>query len=302
MTQLIVKRPVDFLYKAGDYVFLKLPEIGIFSWHAFTITSCPEEKGTCVLFHCMTHFSFSFFNFLFLVSILIFSSSSFTSFTSSSSVFVEVLWFHIKAAGNWTRTLHTHYEQRFTATERWDDVSIQSDDLGTLTRNDFEDLRHQHIQSKSGCEKRIQNLPNLDSLVFLDGPYSASAVSLFDTEHAVLISAGIGVAPFAAVLGSALHYFRDRPIISGSQTKRTGKLKTLDFIWVVREHSSFEWFLELLHQCENEQLAGRGFVDLQLYVTSLPLTVRSKNWVGLRELLQSVIQQRIQNCPKKMTE
>lgn len=45
MTQLIIPRPSNFKFKAGDYVFVNIPIIANNEWHPFTISSAPELKG-----------------------------------------------------------------------------------------------------------------------------------------------------------------------------------------------------------------------------------------------------------------
>ncbi|CAN8027832.1 unnamed protein product, partial [Ixodes persulcatus] len=40
---LVLKRPPDFDYHPGDYVFLNIPCLARFEWHPFTISSAPEK-------------------------------------------------------------------------------------------------------------------------------------------------------------------------------------------------------------------------------------------------------------------
>ncbi len=44
VTGLVVKRPYNFNFSPGDWVFIRIPEIALFEWHPFTISSAPEEK------------------------------------------------------------------------------------------------------------------------------------------------------------------------------------------------------------------------------------------------------------------
>ena len=32
-------------YRAGDYIFVLIPEIAKYEWHPFTISSAPEQAG-----------------------------------------------------------------------------------------------------------------------------------------------------------------------------------------------------------------------------------------------------------------
>ena len=42
---------------------------------------------------------------------------------------------------------------------------------------------------------------------FIDGPYGTGTREVFDTEHAVLIGAGIGVTPMASILQSVWYRY-----------------------------------------------------------------------------------------------
>jgi len=50
VTNLVITRPKNFKYKAGDYVFVNIPIIAKHEWHPFTISSAPEQKGILKLF------------------------------------------------------------------------------------------------------------------------------------------------------------------------------------------------------------------------------------------------------------
>jgi NADPH oxidase 5 len=45
VTHLNIKRPKDFDFQPGDYVFVNIPTIATSEWHPFTISSAPEEPG-----------------------------------------------------------------------------------------------------------------------------------------------------------------------------------------------------------------------------------------------------------------
>lgn len=47
MTHLVLTRPRQFKYKAGDYIFIQIPEMAAHEWHPFTISSAPEQTGVC---------------------------------------------------------------------------------------------------------------------------------------------------------------------------------------------------------------------------------------------------------------
>lgn len=56
VTHLVIKRPPQFDYHPGDYVFVNIPSIAKYEWHPFTISSAPEQEGRlyqCIL--CSTY-------------------------------------------------------------------------------------------------------------------------------------------------------------------------------------------------------------------------------------------------------
>ena len=46
VTHLVIKRPLQFDFHPGDYVFVNIPAIAKYEWHPFTISSAPEQEGT----------------------------------------------------------------------------------------------------------------------------------------------------------------------------------------------------------------------------------------------------------------
>ena len=41
-----ISRPLGFQFKAGDYLFIKIPSLAKYEYHPFTISSAPELQGT----------------------------------------------------------------------------------------------------------------------------------------------------------------------------------------------------------------------------------------------------------------
>ena len=44
VVHLVIKRPRNFKFKAGDYIFINIPAITKYQWHPFTISSAPEQN------------------------------------------------------------------------------------------------------------------------------------------------------------------------------------------------------------------------------------------------------------------
>ncbi len=96
---------------------------------------------------------------------------------------------------------------------------------------------------------------------YLDGPYGSPASDIFDSRIPVLIGAGIGVTPFASILRSILERRR-----GGQGT--TLAMEKIYFIWLNRDQQSFEWFIHLMGQLEDDP-ATKGIVDIRVYLTGL---------------------------------
>ncbi|KAG9241866.1 ferric reductase NAD binding domain-containing protein [Calycina marina] len=98
----------------------------------------------------------------------------------------------------------------------------------------------------------------------IDGPYGAPAEDVFDNEIAVLIGTGIGVTPWAAILKNIWHMRRG--------PKPPKRLRRVEFIWVCKDTTSFEWFQTLLSSLEDqsqEEARGEGneFLRIHTYLT-----------------------------------
>ncbi|XP_053673530.1 uncharacterized protein LOC128723791 [Anopheles nili] len=44
VTHLVIKRPLHFCFRPGDYVFVNIPAIAQYEWHPFTLSSAPEQE------------------------------------------------------------------------------------------------------------------------------------------------------------------------------------------------------------------------------------------------------------------
>lgn len=48
MVKLLIRRPKDFDFQPGEYVYLNVPSLARYEWHPFTISSAPEFEGECL--------------------------------------------------------------------------------------------------------------------------------------------------------------------------------------------------------------------------------------------------------------
>uniref|UniRef100_A0A4W3IC88 NADPH oxidase 5 n=1 Tax=Callorhinchus milii TaxID=7868 RepID=A0A4W3IC88_CALMI len=167
----------------------------------------------------------------------------------------DTIWLHIRSLGQWTNRLYEYFRQP----ER------EGTDLGTQSLS--HNLRN----------KRYQRWPQVCSPLpcYLDGPYGTPTRTIFASEHAVLIGAGIGITPFASILQSIMYRMRKQNCpncnYSWCLTVRVSLCLQVDFIWINRDQKSFEWFVSLLTKLEMDQADqepdGR-FLEMHMYMTS----------------------------------
>ena len=93
---------------------------------------------------------------------------------------------------------------------------------------------------------------------YVDGPYGSPSRHVFESRHAVLIGAGIGVTPFASILESIV-------LRANGRGERPVTLERAHFFWLNRDQYSFEWFAALL--AELERIDGAGVLDVNIWMT-----------------------------------
>ncbi len=89
------------------------------------------------------------------------------------------------------------------------------------------------------------------------------------------------VTPFASILQSIFYRLQNSSIRLSLDNNRMN-LKKVDFVWINRNHKSFEWFIKLLHNLETEQLKlpeYKRILNFHMYITS------ATNRTDIRSLL-----------------
>lgn len=189
-------RKPSMKYKAGQWLFLQVPEVSTTQWHPFTITSCPFDPYVSV---------------------------------------------HVRQVGDFTRALGNALG------------------CGPAQAKDLEGLDPMGMY-----EIAMQNGQTMPKLR-IDGPYGAPAEDVFDNEIAVLIGTGIGVTPWASILKNIWH-MRAGP-------NPPTRLRRVEFIWICKDTSSFEWFQALLSSLEQQSAITAGakggpeFLKIHTYLT-----------------------------------
>ncbi|KAF2839279.1 NADPH oxidase [Patellaria atrata CBS 101060] len=160
-------------------------------------------------------------------------------FTITSCPYDPYISVHVRQVGDFTRSLADALGAGPTQAKLYDEL----DPMGMY------EVALQHGQK----------MPALR----IDGPYGAPAEDVFENEIAVLIGTGIGVTPWAAILKNIWHMR-----LSPNPPKR---LRRVEFIWVCKDTSSFEWFQALLSSLETQSQGqgpdGQDFLRIHTYLT-----------------------------------
>lgn len=164
-------------------------------------------------------------------------------FTITSCPFDPYVSVHVRQVGDFTRSLGDALGAGAAQAKLYDGV----DPMGMY-------------------EVALQNGQQMPALR-IDGPYGAPAEDVFENEIAVLIGAGIGVTPWAAILKNIWH-LRNSP-------NPPTRLRRVEFIWICKDTGSFEWFQTLMSSLEaqsNEAARipgsdGVEFLKIHTYLT-----------------------------------
>ena len=170
------------------------------------------------------------------------STTQWHPFTITSCPFDPYISVHVRQVGDFTKALGDALGAGPTQAREFDEL----DPMGMY-----------EIALANG-----QEMPALR----IDGPYGAPAEDVFENEIAVLIGTGIGVTPWASILKNIWH------LRAGPNPPR--RLKRVEFIWVCKDTSSFEWFQNLLSSLEEQSIVaaeGSGaapeFLRIHTYLT-----------------------------------
>ncbi|KAL9605440.1 MAG: hypothetical protein Q9179_001352 [Wetmoreana sp. 5 TL-2023] len=170
------------------------------------------------------------------------STTQWHPFTITSCPFDPYVSIHVRQVGDWTRDVG----------DALGCGPAQSKELDTLDPSGVYEIALQNHQS----------MPDIR----IDGPYGAPAEDVFDNEIAVLVGTGIGITPWASILKNIWH-LRAGP-------NPPTRLRRVEFIWVCKDTTSFEWFQALLSSLEQQSQsaaaysgAGPEFLRIHTYLT-----------------------------------
>lgn len=301
VTHVVLKRPPDFDYNPGDYVYLNIPSLARCEWHPFTISSAPEKDGVIWL-HIRSYGEWT--NHLYqLFDDYRKKASELGPSAQLSSSTLEMRRLDPKSL-----------EQIGPGFRDFESVVLMPPgDSPRATcafldaNNEIEALMEEGELHRHRNEDYTNVIIAKDPLtVRIDGPYGSPSNHIFRAQHAVLVAAGIGVTPFASILQSIMYrYYQARSICPNcnhcwvaKKPQSIMKLQKVDFIWINRSQESLEWFVRLLSDLEIEQaMFGdvlERFLDIHIYITSA-LDRTDMKAVGL-QLALDLLYERDKRC------
>lgn len=169
------------------------------------------------------------------------SQNQWHPFTITSCPFDPYISIHVRQVGDFTRSLAS---------------ALGAGPEQQSLYNELDPMGMYEVALQKG-----QQMPRIR----IDGPYGAPAEDVFENEVAVLIGTGIGVTPWAAILKNIWHLR-----LSPDPPRR---LRRVEFIWVCKDTTSFEWFQALLSSLEAQSLSMTGpgadaeFLRIHTYLT-----------------------------------
>ncbi|XP_046849727.1 NADPH oxidase 5-like [Xenia sp. Carnegie-2017] len=313
VTHLVIKRPANFDYKPGDYVLVNIPKIAKYEWHPFTISSSPEQSSNI---------------WLHIRAVGTWTKKLYDHYEKEEEE--ECRRTSLKRAVIRRRknikVRESERDNELSASEQRA-KSIRRKRLGIIDEDgDENELREVIFEAKTSSlrrsvKKRINKKQNIELvkfsglkrntitkdsklLIYLNGPYGTPSTDFSEAEHAVLISCGIGVTPFASILKTIMlryqHASHSCPKCSFSWVGKVPfslrKLQKVDFFWINRDQYSFEWFLSLLKELEVQQSEHEGvfsehFLDMHIYMTSA-LRKQDMKALGLQLALELLHEKR----------
>ncbi|GAA5835903.1 hypothetical protein JCM11251_006598 [Rhodosporidiobolus azoricus] len=228
----------SYKYKAGQWLFLNVPDVSGMQWHPFTISSAPDDPYLSVHIRQVGDWTMALGERLGCTPVLAAELNSTASGQYPSSLISKS-----EKSARLARLDSISLSESTYLSERTASIGGRGEEYG---KGEFYDVTASALVAGG-------NLPKIK----VDGPFGAPAEDVFKAEVAVLIGAGIGVTPFASIL---------KNIWYKQQQNRLGALRRVHFIWIAKDTGSIGWFNALLRQLEEAQ-TDPSFLTLSLYLT-----------------------------------
>ncbi|KAI0213699.1 NADPH oxidase 5 [Lamellibrachia satsuma] len=285
VTHLVIEKPDNFHHQPGDYVYVKIPTITKYEWHPFTISSSPEMPDHLWLhIRSMGDWTNKLYDFCRKYKPLNCDHARDCNHDNDDVTRIQ----SDKSADE--SKINMNFEGR-TTPQRRDSITFTRyrSITGSVKRRSAAlpgRISLASIEEKAGAageNRSVAQRRNLSKKVhipiYIDGPFGTSTREIFDTEHAVLIGGGVGITPYASILQSIMFRYltmkrtcvKCEHVWYDDMPRELMKVKKVDFIWINRDQTSFEWFVSLLGQLEmlqTEQGSLGRILDMHLYMTA----------------------------------
>lgn len=187
-------------------------------------------------------------------------------FTLTSSPGESFLELHIRADGDWTTALRDIVSQSSRATSNNKAYSSPSSVQSESQEDEKSSEEKYYIDMTS---PRNPDACAAAFRILVDGPFGAPCQNYKDYSVVVLIGAGIGVTPFASVLGELLSLFnahkcRRCSLVNLPQSVKTRKVY---FLWTIRSRCEAGWFKHLLEAISMQD--AENLIDINIHITSI---------------------------------
>ncbi|KAJ2158431.1 hypothetical protein GGF46_003782 [Coemansia sp. RSA 552] len=254
-----------FGHRVGQYVKVCCPSVSLLQWHPMTISSAPEDKLLTIHFRLDGGWTRDLAGRLG-CKVTAKPRSSSTKQVVATSADISVPPLNIpyhplhqdptvapmfaRAGGNssyvsidmTTKGRHIKFHGTMPSSGPGALKSASTTALDSMAMPPPEGhLSLSRVESGELAVKGGSDLPT----IFIDGPYPAPTEQLFEYEVSIMVAAGIGVTPAAAVLRSIYsQWLYNRDAL---------RSKRVFLFWVYRDLHALEWFKDLLIAIEEEE-------------------------------------------------
>lgn len=212
----IVKENNSFKFNSGEYIFICIPELTIFEWHPFSISSSPLEENLCLHFAVVGNWTDKLKRLIETKGKKINNNiqNKFESSTINNYIFERKKTILSNAISeknvSYKQSVFKNYESKIKLTK--------------FSKQDS------FINSDFKKNQKYLKLPGiyLNVIVYISGPFGNPRVLIEDPKYKMflLVAGGIGITPMQSICNHLLiQYFRGRPLV---------KIK---FIWVMKKRA-----------------------------------------------------------------
>ena len=276
---LTIAKPRGFRYRCGDYLYLNVPEISKYEWHAFTISSAPEFDHLTLHIRVVGEWT---------RHLQQKNEAAREREEMKSNISLPSCLRHVAGRTSVKRRSTINYSRKRNVGSGDSDSQPLVPAITDVARATSDRLpqgrpsTQENISFEDSTEALDENemIVNENFEVLIDGPYAAPSSDFSDSSHPVFVATGIGVTPFISIMQSIIwryiaiktqcpHCHRS---LVASKPRSLETLNRVDFIWIVRDFAWVTWFKTILRDLmQNQDQYGdilKGLIRIKIFVTS----------------------------------